>query len=129
MAGMGHKSSDLRLHLPRSDQQNQKRLIFDRRYGWVFDEWKNPAEEALAGGRGMFCVVPIAKGLIRMASQSINHAVESVAKVLERSGQSSSPAVPAALTKQCQRCMDFTRATLPSIRTEPSLPPRGKSSS
>ncbi|KAG9136685.1 hypothetical protein Leryth_004473 [Lithospermum erythrorhizon] len=30
-----------------------KRLVFDRRYGWIFDEWKDPSEEALAGGRGM----------------------------------------------------------------------------
>lgn len=121
MAGMGNKSSDLRLKLPESDRKIEKRLIFDRRYGWVFDEWKDPAEEALAGGRGMFCVVPITKGLLRMASQSINRAVESVAKVLESSGQISSPALNATLVNQCQKLMDFTRAgnvNLPSIRTE-----------
>ncbi|MBA0555071.1 hypothetical protein Golob_014133, partial [Gossypium lobatum] len=31
---------------------SSKRLLFDRRYGWVFDEWKDPSEEALAAGRG-----------------------------------------------------------------------------
>ncbi|RRT67912.1 hypothetical protein BHE74_00007643 [Ensete ventricosum] len=48
-----------------------KRLLFDRRYGWVFDEWKDPSEEALAGGRGMFCILPIAKSLLNVASLSV----------------------------------------------------------
>ncbi|XP_022843904.1 uncharacterized protein LOC111367324 isoform X2 [Olea europaea var. sylvestris] len=51
-----------------------KRLLFDRRYGWVLDEWKDPSEEALTGGRGMFCILPIAKGLLKTviaASQSV----------------------------------------------------------
>ncbi|GFQ06847.1 ABC transporter c family member 8 [Phtheirospermum japonicum] len=30
-----------------------KRLLFDRRYGWVLDVWKEPSEEALNGGRGI----------------------------------------------------------------------------
>ncbi|KAF8404348.1 hypothetical protein HHK36_009231 [Tetracentron sinense] len=49
-----------------------KRLIFDRRYGWVFDEWKNPSEEALAGGRGMFCILPLTKSLVKIASHSVS---------------------------------------------------------
>ncbi|KFK41729.1 hypothetical protein AALP_AA2G165200 [Arabis alpina] len=53
-----------------------KRLLFDRRYGWVVDEWKDPSEEALAGGRGMFCLLPLGKTLFHTASQSINSAVK-----------------------------------------------------
>ncbi|XP_015385780.2 uncharacterized protein LOC102623938 isoform X3 [Citrus sinensis] len=49
---------------------SSKRLLFDRRYGWVFDEWKDPSEEALAGGRGMFCIVPLAKACLKTASES-----------------------------------------------------------
>ncbi|KAJ0024393.1 hypothetical protein Pint_07615 [Pistacia integerrima] len=51
-------------------QSSSKRLLFDRRYGWVFDEWKDPSEEALAGGRGMFCILPIAKAVLKTASDS-----------------------------------------------------------
>ncbi|VVB08539.1 unnamed protein product [Arabis nemorensis] len=54
---------------------SSRRLLFDRRYGWVVDEWKDPSEEALAGGRGMFCVLPLGKTLFQTASQSINSAV------------------------------------------------------
>ncbi|KAF3440153.1 hypothetical protein FNV43_RR18431 [Rhamnella rubrinervis] len=53
-----------------SSARPSKRLLFDRRYGWVIDEWKDPSEEALAGGRGMFCILPLAKALLKMASQS-----------------------------------------------------------
>ncbi|XP_042484599.1 uncharacterized protein LOC122064880 [Macadamia integrifolia] len=67
-----------------SAKQPSKRLQFDRRYGWVFDEWRNPAEEALAGGRGMFCILPLAQALIEKASQSINLMVTSAVKVIER---------------------------------------------
>ncbi|XP_020580064.1 uncharacterized protein LOC110024439 [Phalaenopsis equestris] len=111
MAGMGDGVSDPRLHLPGSDRQKQKRLVFDRRYGWVFDEWKDPAEEALAGGRGMFCVVPIAKCLLRMASQSINCAVESVAKVRESSGQIPPPALHAVLINKYQKVKDLSKSS------------------
>ncbi|KAI5668923.1 hypothetical protein M9H77_18776 [Catharanthus roseus] len=60
-----------------------KTLIFDRRYGWVIDVWKDPSEEALSGGRGMFCIVPLAKSLIKAASQTINTAASSTLKVVE----------------------------------------------
>ncbi|KAL8482380.1 hypothetical protein ACS0TY_027895 [Phlomoides rotata] len=49
----------------------RKRLLFDRRYGWVLDEWKEPSEEAFSGGRGMFCIVPLAKALLTKASESV----------------------------------------------------------
>ncbi|XP_044380371.1 uncharacterized protein [Triticum aestivum] len=39
---------------PRPDlRRRQRRLVFDRRYGWIFDEWTDPAVAALSGGRGM----------------------------------------------------------------------------
>ncbi|CAL9233320.1 unnamed protein product [Arabidopsis halleri] len=59
-----------------ASNRSSRRLLFDRRYGWVVDEWKDPSEEALAGGRGMFCVVPLTKTLLQTASQSINSAVK-----------------------------------------------------
>ncbi|XP_044510417.1 uncharacterized protein LOC123228956 [Mangifera indica] len=65
-------------------QSSSKRLLFDRRYGWVFDEWKDPCEEALSGGRGMFCILPIGKALLKTASHSINLAASSVVEVYER---------------------------------------------
>ncbi|XP_057973459.1 uncharacterized protein LOC131161607 [Malania oleifera] len=61
-----------------------KRLLFDRRYGWVIDDWRDPSEEALAGGRGMFCALPLAKALLKTASQSINLVTFSTIKVLEK---------------------------------------------
>ncbi|CAJ1796344.1 unnamed protein product [Sphenostylis stenocarpa] len=66
-----------------NSRQSSKQLLFDRRYGWVIDEWKDPAEEALDGGRGMFCILPLAKALVHKASQSINFAVISVKKASE----------------------------------------------
>ncbi|XP_002274416.1 uncharacterized protein LOC100248156 [Vitis vinifera] len=63
---------------------SSKRLLFDRRYGWVFDEWKDPSQEALSGGRGMFCILPLATALLKTASQSINLAANTAVKVLER---------------------------------------------
>ncbi|KAJ0085949.1 hypothetical protein Patl1_07726 [Pistacia atlantica] len=92
-------------------QSSSKRLLFDRRYGWVFDEWKDPSEEALAGGRGIlerefhrsplfrdtinmvkkisnttrrFCILPIAKAVLKTASDSINLAASSAVEVYER---------------------------------------------
>ncbi|XP_023893642.1 uncharacterized protein LOC112005581 isoform X2 [Quercus suber] len=57
---------DSKISMPDSS----KRLLFDRRYGWVIDEWKDPSEEALAGGRGMFCILPLTKALMKTVSQS-----------------------------------------------------------
>lgn len=77
------QSTSSRINIPNS-RQSSKRLLFDRRYGWVIDEWKDPSEEALDGGRGVFCIVPLAKALVRMASQSINLAATSAIKASER---------------------------------------------
>ncbi|GMP36517.1 hypothetical protein CsSME_00008624 [Camellia sinensis var. sinensis] len=54
-----------------TSRRTSKRLLFDKRYGWVFDEWKDPSEEALAGGRGMFCLVPLGRAFLDMTSQSV----------------------------------------------------------
>lgn len=59
--------------LPTSKKRQTKRLLFDRRYGWVFDEWKEPSEEALVGGRGMFCILPLAKAVANVASESVSY--------------------------------------------------------
>ncbi|XP_077224970.1 uncharacterized protein LOC143858204 [Tasmannia lanceolata] len=82
-----------------------KRLIFDRRYGWVFDEWKDPSEEALAGGRGMFCILPLAKALVEKATKSINFAAASVVKALENPGQFSPQALKTNLDDQVHKLM------------------------
>ncbi|KZV33103.1 HEAT repeat-containing protein 6 [Dorcoceras hygrometricum] len=47
------------------------------------DEWKEPSEEALSGGRGMFCILPLAKALLHKSSESINFAASSMLKVME----------------------------------------------
>ncbi|XP_019163871.1 PREDICTED: uncharacterized protein LOC109160142 [Ipomoea nil] len=83
--------SSLKVNYPNSKRPS-KALIFDRRYGWVFDEWKDPSEQALEGSRGMFCVLPLAKALLKTASQTIDSAANTAVKVLE-SPNSLSPEV------------------------------------
>ncbi|KMT19913.1 hypothetical protein BVRB_1g009600 [Beta vulgaris subsp. vulgaris] len=103
---------------------NTKRLLFDRRYGWVIDEWKNPSEEALAGGRGMFCVVPIAKGLVELASYSINSVANSAIKILERRDHSYPQNLQATFGNQLQQLAasiqkpDFSLLTFKGKRSE-----------
>ncbi|KAL9247636.1 hypothetical protein vseg_021049 [Gypsophila vaccaria] len=80
-----------------------KRLLFDRRYGWVIDEWNSPADEALSCGRGMFCVLPLAKGLIHAASNSINMATNSAVQMLERRDELSLPNLQANVQNQLQQ--------------------------
>ncbi|XP_078441301.1 uncharacterized protein LOC144711238 [Wolffia australiana] len=62
------------------------RLQFDRRYGWVIDEWREPSAEALAGGRGMFCILPILKALAEVSSKSADLAARSIVNVVEERG-------------------------------------------
>ncbi|KAK4352849.1 hypothetical protein RND71_028367 [Anisodus tanguticus] len=88
---------------PNGPKRPSKRLLFDRRYGWVFDEWKDPAEDALAGGRGMFCIVPLGKAFLNMASQAIDLAANSAVKVLEKPDLLSPAAVQANLKDQLHR--------------------------
>ncbi|KAJ8759544.1 hypothetical protein K2173_007184 [Erythroxylum novogranatense] len=87
-------SSSRRLNL------SNHRLFFDRRYGWVFDEWKHPSQEALAGGRGMFCILPLAQGLFKRASDSINLAANFTLKVYENPDLISPQALQSILDKR-----------------------------
>ncbi|CAN6165802.1 unnamed protein product [Urochloa humidicola] len=64
-------------------RRRSRRLVFDRRYGWIFDEWTDPANQALSGGRGMFCAVTMARSMVNAAASSINFAASSVGRVLE----------------------------------------------
>jgi hypothetical protein len=64
-------------------QKKKKQLIFDRRYGWVYDEWRDPGEVALVGGRGMFCIVPLTKATVNLVFQRANITADSVVQVLE----------------------------------------------
>ncbi|CAK7328841.1 unnamed protein product [Dovyalis caffra] len=47
------ESARSKICIATSPKRHSHRLLFDRRYGWVFDEWKDPSEEALSGGRGI----------------------------------------------------------------------------
>ncbi|KAK3126790.1 hypothetical protein QOZ80_7AG0562690 [Eleusine coracana subsp. coracana] len=77
---------------PPSLRRRERRLVFDRRYGWILDEWTNPAHQALSGGRGMFCVVPLAQSLVDAAASSFSHVASSVNGVLRRPIKFSPPA-------------------------------------
>ncbi|XP_060175590.1 uncharacterized protein LOC132606211 isoform X1 [Lycium barbarum] len=97
-----------------SPKRPSKRLLFDRRYGWVFDEWKDAAEDALAGGRAMFCIVPLVSKFVDFISKSlkipclnsrskIDLAASSAVKVLEKPDALSPAVVQANLKDQLHR--------------------------
>ncbi|KAK6116730.1 hypothetical protein DH2020_049550 [Rehmannia glutinosa] len=88
-----------------------KRLLFDRRYGWVLDEWKEPSKEALTGGRGMFCIVPLAKALLKKASESINFVGSATLDVLERPDVLSPKVVQATLSDQMHKIASSVKNT------------------
>ncbi|TXG53471.1 hypothetical protein EZV62_022640 [Acer yangbiense] len=92
-----------------SSKLSSKRLLFDRRYGWVYDEWTHPAEEALAGGRGMFCVLPIAKTLLKTASKTINLTASCALKVYEKTDLCSPQLLPANLSNHLHKFTTFIR--------------------
>ncbi|CAL0302770.1 unnamed protein product [Lupinus luteus] len=92
-----------------NSRQSSKRLLFDRRYGWVIDEWKDPSEEALDGGRGMFCIVPLAKASVQMASQAINLAAISAKKASERPELFSQQMLQSALEDGFRNFMSFLK--------------------
>ncbi|KAK2414241.1 hypothetical protein QL285_036855 [Trifolium repens] len=108
------ESTSSKVNVPNS-RQSSKRLLFDRRYGWVIDEWKQPAEEALEGGRGMFCILPLAKNLVQMASQSINLGVSSAIKAAENPPMFSLQMLQSALDDGVRKCKGFilNKNTLP----------------
>ncbi|XP_039122674.1 uncharacterized protein LOC120259184 [Dioscorea cayenensis subsp. rotundata] len=94
-----------------------KRLIFDRRYGWVYDEWRDPSEVALAGGRGMFCIVPIVKAFLSVSSQLINAATDSAVRNL-RNRNHTPQTIHANLCTQFQKLLQSIQ-TLVSRRRFP----------
>ncbi|KAG8660990.1 uncharacterized protein LOC110607483 [Manihot esculenta] len=93
-------SKDSKISTATSFRRPSNRLLYDRRYGWVFDEWKDPSEEALAGGRGMFCILPLTKAFLNTAKSSINLAADFALKVLEKPDLLSPQALRANLDKQ-----------------------------
>lgn len=95
--------------LPTSKKRQTKRLLFDRRYGWVFDEWKEPSEEALVGGRGMFCILPLAKAVANVASESISLVASSTVEVIKEPGLLSPQVLQASLNHQLHKLMSFIR--------------------
>ncbi|KAA0039289.1 uncharacterized protein E6C27_scaffold64G00830 [Cucumis melo var. makuwa] len=88
-----------------------KRLLFDRRYGWVIDEWKDPSEEALAGGRGMY----------------VNVAAISTVKAVENPELLSPQVLQAGLQERLEKFtssiqnspfrLGFQKVTAPSVST------------
>ncbi|KAJ0972181.1 hypothetical protein J5N97_020140 [Dioscorea zingiberensis] len=46
---MDASSQAPKLEATRPLRRPPKRLVFDRRYGWVYDEWRDPLEVALSG--------------------------------------------------------------------------------
>ncbi|XP_065847929.1 uncharacterized protein [Euphorbia lathyris] len=96
-------TTNSRVSIPTSSNRPSTRLLFDRRYGWVFDEWKDPSEEALAGGRGMFCILPLAKSFLNTASQSVNLAANFAVKVYESPDLFSPRALQENLHNQLQK--------------------------
>ncbi|KAL8230997.1 hypothetical protein R6Q57_000775 [Mikania cordata] len=55
-----------------------------------YDDWRDPAEVALAYGRGMFCIVPLGKALFTTVSESVNLVASETIKILEQPDQLSS---------------------------------------
>ncbi|XP_010228185.1 uncharacterized protein LOC100834430 isoform X1 [Brachypodium distachyon] len=51
-----------------------------------FDEWTDPGVDALSGGRGTFCILPMAQLLMNAAASSVNYAADSVSTALKRPG-------------------------------------------
>ncbi|CAI9117150.1 OLC1v1018494C1 [Oldenlandia corymbosa var. corymbosa] len=86
-----------------SKKRCQKRLFRDPRYGLVYDAWKDPSEEALSGGRGMFCIVPLADTLIKSASHTINHLACSTVEALKKPDLLKPEALQANINSQLQR--------------------------
>ncbi|KAL9269962.1 hypothetical protein AKJ16_DCAP22723 [Drosera capensis] len=77
-----------------------KELVFDPRYGWVIDERREPIDEALSGGRGTFCIVPLAKGLYSVVSRSIWAAANTTVELLDNPDSRSLPHLQAKMQDQ-----------------------------
>eukprot|EP00249_Psilotum_nudum_P009862 c22196_g1_i1 orf=95-565(+) len=61
----------------------RKQLVFDCRYGWVYDEWMDPAEVAHLGGLGMFSVVPLITAIVDKSLTLANFAADVVVEKLQ----------------------------------------------
>lgn len=61
----------------------RKQLLFDRRYGWVYEEWTDPVEVANIGSRGMFSLVPLTAASIDGTLRVANLAADAVARTLQ----------------------------------------------
>ncbi|XP_061943508.1 uncharacterized protein LOC133667846 isoform X1 [Populus nigra] len=97
------ESASNKIRIATLPKRHSHRLLFDRRYGWVFDEWKDPSEEALSGGRGMFCILPLAKAFLTTASQSIDHAANFAVKVFDSPDLLSPQALQTSLSNQLNK--------------------------
>ncbi|PON81505.1 hypothetical protein TorRG33x02_226970 [Trema orientale] len=131
MAGTATASTSTSMPSPSSSTQNSKRLLYDRRYGWVIDEWKDPSDQALSGGRGMFCILPLGKALLKMASNSINLAASSAVKTLERPDLFSPQVLQASLNDQLHKLkLSLTKSDTNSFSLKGNLssPGAGRSS-
>ncbi|KAJ6744687.1 hypothetical protein OIU79_030918 [Salix purpurea] len=100
-------SASTKIRMATLPKRHSHRLLFDRRYGWVFDEWKDPSEEALAGGRGMFCILPLAKAFLTAASQSIDKTANFAVKVFDSPDLLSSQALQTSLRNQLKQIQVF----------------------
>ncbi|XP_022141897.1 uncharacterized protein LOC111012146 isoform X2 [Momordica charantia] len=82
------------------------------------DEWRNPSHEALAGGRGMFCIVPLAKTLVSSVSQMVNVAATSTVKALEKPELLSPQVLQAGLHERLEKFLGgLQKANSPSLPT------------
>ncbi|KAL2653200.1 hypothetical protein R1flu_021328 [Riccia fluitans] len=68
---------------PPSAANRQKQLLFDRRYGWVHEEWTDPVEVANMGGRGMFSLVPLTAATLDGTFYLANRAADVVVQALQ----------------------------------------------
>ncbi|CAL5066096.1 unnamed protein product [Urochloa decumbens] len=116
--------------LPPPLRRCSRRLVFDRRYGWIFDEWTDPADQALSGGRGMFCAVTMARSLVNAAASSINYVSSSVGRVLESSNSFYPPAYMPSLAfnqkqqawlRELENCRVVADLKLINCSTHPAL--------
>ncbi|KAJ9567748.1 hypothetical protein OSB04_003714 [Centaurea solstitialis] len=98
-----------------SKQQSSKRFLFDKRYGYVYDEWREPSEVALAYGRGMFCIVPLGKALVTMVTESVNLAASRTIEVLAQPDQLSPRSLHANLNNQLHQAMVSIKNTQSNI--------------
>ncbi|KAL3684992.1 hypothetical protein R1sor_003014 [Riccia sorocarpa] len=77
------KKTDVPSSSPSPAANRQKQLLFDRRYGWVHEEWTDPVEVANMGGRGMFSLVPLTAATLDGTLYLANRAADVVVQALQ----------------------------------------------